>query len=76
MAERQAHNQKYSEQVFCDREIARDDPVLVQVVKELGERANGKYSDLRVVEIPGDVNWVIEEYDGAEWVAEVHRTWE
>lgn len=76
LAERQAHNQKYSEQVFNDREIARDDPVLVKVVQELGERVNSKYSQLKVVEIPGDVDWEIAEYDGAEWVAEKHRTWD
>jgi hypothetical protein len=27
------------------------------------------------VDIPDDVKWEIEEYDGNEWVAEVHRTW-
>lgn len=53
----------------------RDDPVLVQVVEELGPEANGSHSDLEVVEIPDDVEWQIEEYDGKEWVAEKHRTW-
>jgi hypothetical protein len=27
------------------------------------------------VDIPDDVNWYIEEYDGNEHVAERHRTW-
>ena len=75
MVERQAHNQKYSEQVFYDRDIPRDDPFLVKTVLELGEKANGRHADLKVVEVPGDVDWVIEEYDGNEWVAEVHRVW-
>lgn len=48
---------------------------LVAVVEELGERANGQYADLKVVEIPDDVVWEIHEYDGNEWVAEAHRTW-
>lgn len=26
-------------------------------------------------EVPDDVQWQIEEYDGREWVAETHRTW-
>lgn len=56
-------------------DIARNDPILVQVVEELGEKANSKYSSLKVVEIPDDVEWMIEEYDGTEWVAEKHRTW-
>lgn len=60
---------------FIDREVARDDPYLVKVVKDLGMGANGPSANLKVVEIPGDVDWQIEEYDGAEWIAEKHRTW-
>lgn len=58
-----------------DREVARDDPYLVKVVRELGMGANGPHSNLKIVEIPGDVKWLVQEYDGAEWVAEEHRTW-
>lgn len=53
----------------------RDDPVLVQVVEELGDSANGWASELAIVDIPDDVNWHISEYDGNEHVAENHRTW-
>lgn len=61
---------------FHEYELERDDPVLVDVVERLGEQAgNYNYSSLKIVEIPEDVKWTIEEYDGAEWVAEVHRTW-
>ncbi len=60
---------------FCDHEIPRDDPYLVQIVRELGMAANGRHSNLKIVEIPGDVEWLVQEYDGAEWVAEKHRTW-
>lgn len=49
-------------------------PLLVQVVEELGDRAGGPCACLKVVEIPADVKWTIEEYDGLEWVAEAHRT--
>ena len=56
-------------------EINRDDVDLVAVVETLGKNANGDYARLKVVEIPADVVWIIEEYDGAEHVAEVHRTW-
>jgi hypothetical protein len=45
------------------------------VVEEMGENVNTRFSELKVVEIPNDVEWQIEEYDGAEWVAEKHRTW-
>lgn len=57
------------------RDIDRADPILVQVVEELGEEVDGTYASLKVVEIPDDVEWQIEDYDGSEWVAEKHRTW-
>ena len=60
---------------FWDRDIARDDPALVQVAEELGEAAADGYAELRVANVPDDVEWTIEEYDGKEWVAEKHRTW-
>jgi hypothetical protein len=58
-----------------DIDIPRDDEHLVRVIRELGNRANASNSDIRVVQIPDDVEWTIEEYDGVEWVAEKHRTW-
>ena len=56
-------------------EIPRDDPVLVRIVEELGKKSWGIYAELKVVEVPDDVEWFIEDYDGIEWVAEVHETW-
>lgn len=58
----------------CDDEV-RAAPELVQVVEELGEKANDSCSNLVVVEVPDDVNWVLEEYDGYETIEEVHRSW-
>jgi hypothetical protein len=55
--------------------IKRNDPSLVACVEKLGERASGSLASLIVVEIPDDVEWEIESYDGNEWVAEKHRTW-
>lgn len=55
-------------------EMKRDDPALVDVVETLGGDM-GYASKLKVVEIPVDVRWHIEEYDGVEHVAEAHRTW-
>lgn len=75
LEERQAYNQMYSEQTVCPYKIERSDPVLVQVVEELGKEAGGRCASLKVVEIPDDVKWHIAEYDGSEWVAEDHRTW-
>jgi hypothetical protein len=62
---------------FHDRyDIARDDPALVAVVRRLGSKANGSYAKLKIVEVPAGVVWEINDYDGKEWVAEVHRTWQ
>ncbi len=60
---------------FYDRDVARDDPYLIKVIKQLGMAANGAHANLKIIEIPGDIEWLIQEYDGAEWVAEAHRTW-
>jgi len=53
----------------------RDSPRLVAVIEKLGKKASGEMGELKIVEIPDDVEWTIKEYDGKEWVAEVHRTW-
>jgi hypothetical protein len=53
----------------------RDDPALIQVVEEMGDAANGWAAELKIIEIPDEVEWTVHEYDGLEWVAEVHRTW-
>ncbi len=60
----------------CGALIPRDDERLVQVVEELRAAANGHAADLKVVEIPDGVQWVIDKTDGVEHVSEVHRTWE
>lgn len=60
---------------FSCYDIKRVDPILIQVVEELGAEADGQYAELAIIEIPDDVEWGIEEYDGREWVAEKHRTW-
>jgi hypothetical protein len=72
---RKVYNETYREQTFDMYSIERNDPVLVQLVEELGEKASGHYADLKIVEIPEDVNWEIEEYDGLETIREVSRTW-
>lgn len=56
-------------------DVERNDPDLVAVVEELGEKAAGPCASLKVVEIPDDVEWWIEEYDGVEHVAEAHLRW-
>jgi hypothetical protein len=63
------------EDFFSDIDIERDDPILIDVILQLGEEANGSCAKLKIVEIPDDVEYDIKEYDGLEWIAEKHRTW-
>ena len=63
------------EKYFSCYDIPRDDPKLIQVVEELGESSWGSCAQLKIIEIPDNIKWEIEEYDGQEWVSEVHRTW-
>ena len=61
--------------IESEYDISRDDPELIKYVETLKEEANGNCAKLKIIEIPDDVEYVIEEYDGAEWIAEKHRTW-
>lgn len=63
-------------QSFWADSIERDDPILVQVVEELGEAANGDYADLHITEISSGTLYRIDEYDGRERVMTVENyTW-
>lgn len=58
------------------KNIDRNDPRLVDCVETLGGSvAGGRFSVLGIIEIPDDVEWEIDDYDGLEWVAEKHRIW-
>jgi hypothetical protein len=75
MDERQADNKKWEAISIENRPSDRSDPALIQAVEELGEAANGDCAELKIVEIPDGVEYSVEEYDGLEHIAEVHRTW-
>ena len=76
--------QKYgiTEVDYCG-DIDRSDPRLVKAVEELGNMAaydtDSPYTmsgtNLKVVEIPDDVEFYIYDYDGAETIHEKHRSW-
>lgn len=59
----------------CWTQKNRAHPLVVRVVKELGKAANGRCADLKIVNIPKGVDYVIEEYDGLESIHETHRVW-
>jgi hypothetical protein len=49
-------------------DLSRTDPVLVQVVEELGEEADGDYAKLAIYELPAGTLYRIHEYDGLETI--------
>lgn len=73
--EKSAHNALYDKHKLTTRPDDRTDPILVQVVEELGARASGSCAKLSVVEVPAGVDWEIDEYDGIETVREKSRSW-
>ncbi len=46
----------------------RTDPALIQVIEELGDRANGTHAELCIVDIPAGTKYRIDRYDGLEAV--------
>lgn len=48
------------------REIPRTDPILISLVEEMGEKANGQCASLVVEELPKGTLYMIDEYDGYE----------
>jgi hypothetical protein len=65
----------YDDGHFYDKDLERNDPILAEVVEELGEKANGPFAKLEIIEIPDDVDFYIDEYDGLESIHESHRSW-
>lgn len=53
---------------FYSRNLERDDPILVQVVEELGEDSYGECAELAIREVPVGTKYRIDEYDGKECV--------
>lgn len=56
-------------------EDVRSNPILIGVIEELRDGADGAFAAIRIVDVPDDVQWQIGECDGQEWVEEKHRQW-
>lgn len=69
--ERRAFLARQKEQRIYDRDLSRTDPVLVQVVEELGEAASSWAADLQIAEVSEGTKYRIDEYDGNESVMTV-----
>lgn len=63
---RKLSNELYSKNTISYMNIERTDPVLIQVVEELGQEANDQHSYLAIEELPKGTKYRIMEYDGAE----------
>lgn len=70
---------KVWDQIYLNMYMFSDDrtnPLLIQIVEELGEeKAGGSCANLKIIEIPDNMEYEIEEYDGKEWVSEKHNRW-
>lgn len=54
------------ERYWSSRDLDRADPILVALVEEWGERANGPYAALAVESVSKGTLYRIDEYDGYE----------
>ena len=60
---------------FHSYDYERTDPLLIEAIETLGKEANGDSANLAIIEIPNDMDWYIDEYDGMESIHENHRSW-
>lgn len=59
-----------------NQEAYRSDPRLISAIEKIGEKeSSGSMSAIRIVDIPDDVQWEINNYDGIETIHEKHRSW-
>lgn len=65
---RVASNECYRLNTISCRDFDRADPALVQVVEELGDKANGQCARLKIEDVPAGTLYRIDEYDGNETV--------
>lgn len=70
----EGENNEFEKMLYLDSEY-REDATLIEVVEELGEKANGRFAELVVVDIPDGLNYVIDEYDGIETLHERVKEW-
>lgn len=67
-AEKLKLNRKFESHHLNSRYNLRSDPLLIQTIEELGNEANGPCAKIEIVEVPDDIKWKINEYDGKECV--------
>lgn len=54
----------------------RTHPLLIQAIESVGiDKASGGLAKIKIVEIPDDIEYQIDDYDGVESIHEIHRSW-
>lgn len=63
--------------IYIFDELKRNDPDLVSVVEKMGKESYGSDSELKIIEIPDDIEWYIDQFarSGEEEIHEKHRVW-
>ena len=63
--------------INSDNDMAyRTDNKLIAAIEKVGiKESTGGMAELEVIDIPDDIEWGIDEYDGIETVHERHRSW-
>lgn len=61
-------NEDYKKHNLYLNDEHRLDPILIEVIEELGDKASGRFGGLEVVEIPDNCYYKIDEYDGVETI--------
>lgn len=67
--------EEFDEYYFSLGSDDREDPVLIEVVEELGEDASAYVSKLVVVEIPDGLDYTVDDYDGMETLHQKVKIW-
>ena len=68
-------NENYEKYSLYLRDDYREDATLIEVVEELKGEASGRLGDLKIVEIPDNLEYEMDEYDGIETLHQKVETW-
>ena len=67
-----------NETFFLDKSLPYDAhrafPPLIEAIEEAKD-PNGKFAKIEIIDIPDDIEWYIDDYDGYETIRESHKTW-
>jgi hypothetical protein len=58
-----------------DEKALRTHNDLIELIETMGQNASGFHAKLKIVEIPDNISWYIDNYDGLERISEAHKSW-